>query len=374
MKRPRTTQSNHNKNVAATTTSRPRRIRRSFLLSLMLLLALSKASRSFPSSTFQSSRSSSHHNNNQREQPTALCVFSARSVARYDVIRDWAAKTWVSPDAETPNQPYIQVQSLSQTGEAETQYEQRKAEWANRYTNLESLRETFGSNRNKVWGDLDAPTTRRLYKTLLPKALLELVNLGVHPEDLAPLAYQARVAAKLYARERCQVPSRMAAVFFDGFRQLKRYGKFQTYGMSYQQVWEKYHQHILDESDTSGEHHDLTEEDVTAKICLKILERSCVSNEHVDRWVFNEDAPKVEDCKHLQTIVQTLESDVRRLLDPVIACQQELPQEQQEPKRLWLQQYKTLRLIARARRGHFKSERRRQQQQQQQHPLPSRQN
>lgn len=65
--------------------------------------------------------------------------------------------------------------------------------WADRYTNPSGLREAFGSNKNSFWGDLDAATARKLYKTLLPKALMELAATGVAtPEDLAPLAYQAR--------------------------------------------------------------------------------------------------------------------------------------------------------------------------------------
>ena len=87
----------------------------------------------------------------------------------------------------------------------------RKLEWAGRYTTVDALRETFSGYENKLWGDLQASTARRLYKTLLPRALLDLSQLGVgqlQPQDLAPLAYQARLAAKLYARERCTVPAR----------------------------------------------------------------------------------------------------------------------------------------------------------------------
>jgi hypothetical protein len=266
-------------------------------------------------------------------------------------VREWASKLLVNPQRLTTTTTTTTVRPSNRNSDCAktTQYEQRKAEWANRYTNLDSLRDTFGSNRNKVWGDLDAGTSRRLYKTLLPKALLELVKVGVQPEDLAPLAYQARVAAKLYARERCQVPARTAASLFDGFRQWKRYGKFQTTGMSYDQVWDKYHKVIMEE-ESDGVDSYLTEEDVTAKICLKILERSCVSNEHVDRWVLpREDQGERED---LQSIAQTLESDVRKLLDPMIACKtNNSPQAQQMKKKIrLLKQYRILRLIARARR------------------------
>jgi hypothetical protein len=274
-------------------------------------------------------------------------------------LKDWASKILVNPQSLLPLPQKTKTLSARDAC-SKTEYEQRKAEWANRYTNLDSLRDTFGSNRNKLWGDLDAATSRRLYKTLLPKALLELVKVGVQPEDLAPLAYQARVAAKLYARERCQVPARTAASLFDGFRQWKQYGKFQTNGMSYDQVWDKYHKLIMEEKEDDFAQDDsyyLTPEDVTAKICLKILERSCVSNEHVDRWVLPpEDQGERAD---LQSIAQTLESDVRKLLDPMIACNNngnggtngDDPQSQQSKTttRL-LQQYRILRLIARARR------------------------
>ena len=87
---------------------------------------------------------------------------------------------------------------------------------------------------------------------------------SLHPEDLAPLAYQARVAAKMYARERCQLPARIAANLYDGFRQWKRYGHFNCKGMSYQQLWEKYASVIL--HDVHKNKDDLTVEDVTAKI------------------------------------------------------------------------------------------------------------
>ena len=41
-------------------------------------------------------------------------------------------------------------------------------EWITRYTTLNGLRAAFGENRNKLWGDLDPTTTRKLYKSLLP--------------------------------------------------------------------------------------------------------------------------------------------------------------------------------------------------------------
>jgi hypothetical protein len=243
---------------------------------------------------------------------------------------------------------------------ADADYQRRKAAWAARYTSVDALRSTFGSNRNLLWGDLDAATARRLYKTLLPKALLELYNtgVGVHPSDLAPLAYQARVAAKLYARERCFVPARVAANLYDGFRQWRRYGSFDMAGMSYQQVWNKYAASITDEEDEDceipnsnnnnsssggGRHGDpddgLDERDVTAKICLKILERSCETNQMIDKWVlssknsatntehennsnnipskalsFRKKRAAMAQRRDLQEVTDQLEHDVRQLL------------------------------------------------------------
>jgi len=211
-------------------------------------------------------------------------------------------------------------------------FQLRKDEWARKYTSVDALRETFGRNRNKLWGDLDPTTARRVYKSLLPRALLELHNIGkgvLKPEDLAPLAYRARVAAKLYARERCSLPARIMANLYDGFRQWRKYGHFDTHGMSYQQLWEKYATLVLKEckadaaaaaADDDGEDDD-DEDDLTAKICMKILERSCSTNEMVDNLVLS-NAPSESDMKknqleELERFRATLEDDVRKLLQPL---------------------------------------------------------
>jgi hypothetical protein len=233
----------------------------------------------------------------------------------------------------------VPVSRISAKDDESAAYEKRKEEWARRYTNLENLRETFGSNQNKLWGDLDPSTARRLYRYLMPTALIQLVKVGVQPQDLAPLAYEARVAAKLYARERSIVPVRIAAVLYDGIRQLKRYGRFQSHGMTYDQVWEKYHKVIMDDSEDNI-CDDLCEQDVTAKICLKILERSCSTNESIDRWVLPTDDDK-EQREDLTRMANTLEMDVRKLLDPF--------SDDEPQKLLSLRQYRTLRLVARIR-------------------------
>jgi len=196
----------------------------------------------------------------------------------------------------------------------DTEYQRRKDEWAAKYTSMESLRKRLGRNQNSVWGDLDAGTARRLYKTLLPSALLELYKIGVRAEDLAPLAYSARKAAKLYSRYRCQIPSRVFAHLYDGFRQWRRYGSFDITGISYQQIWEKYSQAIWEESDCDDE--DLTYEDLSSRTCLRILERSCATNQIVDRFCISKKRSE-EDLKDLQHITNQLESDLHELLRPV---------------------------------------------------------
>jgi hypothetical protein len=116
-------------------------------------------------------------------------------------------------------------------------------------------------------------------------------------------------------------------------------------------VWEKYHSQL--EVDA-----DLNEQDVTAKICLKILEQSCATNESVDRWVLPPDDP--EQREDLTKITQTLEHNVRKLLDPI-------QQEHQQPASiLSRRKYRTLRMVARARRraaGHHNKKEQQNQQQ-----------
>ncbi len=248
---------------------------------------------------------------------------------RHEARRHGSLFRWNKTKEHGANLP---VAPKTKQKKEEEDYERRKQEWTLRYTNVDSLRQLFGENRNKLWGDLDATTSRRLYKTLLPRALLEMHKLGIRPEDLAPLAYKARLAAKLYARERSQLPARVGAAAFDGYRQWRRYGKFQPLGMTYPQVWDKYETMILQELGRD-QHSDLTDEDVTAKICLKILERSCQTNERVDRFLFrrspsdddkslsslqiDQDQVRIEHERDLATIIEQLERDVRELLKPI---------------------------------------------------------
>jgi len=194
----------------------------------------------------------------------------------------------------------------------EEEYQRRKREWTDRYTTLDGLRATFGTNKNRFFGDLDATTTRKLYKSLLPSAIHSELAMGVgmRPEELAPLAFEARKAAKLYARERCYVGARWLARLYDGFRQLKQHGRFQMEGMSYDQVWEKYYQRSQEQTNKC--------EDLVAQTSLKILESACRTNPFVDQMTLeNKKRSKHLAPEDLENIAQTLENDVRRLLGSV---------------------------------------------------------
>jgi len=147
-------------------------------------------------------------------------------------------------------------------------------------SDVAALRSLFGRNRNSLWGDLDPPTCRRLYQALLPRTLIRLYREGLAAEELAPLAYEARVAAKVYARERCQVPGRIAAVAYDGFRHLWKYGVWSSKGLTWFELWDKYEAQIKEE--VAEIDPSVREEDLTSKVCLRILERSCVTNSGID--------------------------------------------------------------------------------------------
>jgi hypothetical protein len=179
-------------------------------------------------------------------------------------------------------------------------------EFAARYTNVDTLRQTFGTNKNKLWGDFDPHTTRKLYHVLLPRVMLELYKMGYcqEPQELAPLAYEARVAAKKYARERCIVPGRILSMAYDGFRSWKNYGTWNAEGLSWEQIWYKYEEQVL-QSNPNTEH-------VQHQVCLKILEKSCASNPLVDRLCFHNLSLAEQD--DIARIAQQLDDEMQEIL------------------------------------------------------------
>jgi len=323
---------------------------RSMIQSKLALLSLSK-SQSLPPDFSTSNNKKKIHNNN-----TNITIEDAGHSC-HDRIKV-GRQLFFSTNDNKKTSITVQNQLPLRTVE----YRRRKHEWAKRYTSQNGLREAFGSNRNRFWGDLDAKTARRLYKKLLfPTALSELVlELGdeiIRPEELAPLAYEARKAAKLYVRERCKIPSRVGAYLYDGFRQFRKYGKFQMDGDTYEQLWIRYY-HERDDDDDNDDGNEVvddvddavTEEEIIMQTCQKILEKSCTTNEAIDRFFLKKYNETKEDCddsdendhkrKHLslrdgrqrwrrrrrnvdrynnlllKRITKTLERDVRKLLAP----------------------------------------------------------
>jgi len=141
-------------------------------------------------------------------------------------------------------------------------------------------------------------------------------------KELAPLAYRARLAAKEYARERCILPARIGSMLYDGYRSWRRYGKWNRSGMTWEQIWNKYEDQVLREVEAGATRVDgllegggidgagnaaassssggsmREDEELTARICLRILERSVVTNEAIDRLFLKsitvEDVSKVD--------------------------------------------------------------------------------
>ena len=206
--------------------------------------------------------------------------------------------------------PVSLLRSTPYEYEDDDEHVRRKLEFAARYTDVDTLRRTFGTNKNKLWGDFDAETTRKLYHVLLPRAMLELYRIEgqLRPQELAPLAFEARVAAKKYARERCVVPGRLFSMAFDGFRSLKNYGKWSAEGLSWEQIWHKYESEVLSENFVEDDMHALTHQ-----VCLKILEKSCASNPLMDKMFLTDDINPFAE-QDVARIAQILDQEMQELL------------------------------------------------------------
>ena len=296
-------------------------------------------------SSFQASATKTHSNSGSSTSRTTLSSASSGAILappahhlewlrsleekkKKDKEKDLQHSVWLPADFDWLHKEVHETEDIPLEAVPDFHENAAKDAWAARYASVEALRNTFGRNKNVLWGDLDAVTTRRLYKTLLPRALLELYHCnGASSEDLAPLAYRARVAAKLYARERSTLPTRLGACLFDGIRQFKKYGSFQAAGMTYDQIWEKYAKQVMLEEDWEDE------EDLTSKICYKILQKSCESNPAVDALLLQEDA------NDLQEITRKLEKEVFSLIHDEEAAKQ------------WsVQRFKTLKTLLRIKR------------------------
>ena len=192
------------------------------------------------------------------------------------------------------------------------QKRRRRNRWVRRYGSVDALKQTFGTG--PPWGDLSPTQTRALYHTLLPRTLLALNEMGfVQVEDLAPLAYKARIAAKEYARSRCVWTGRVGVFLFDQYRSLRDRGRLIKPGssssMSWEEIWAKYEKQIVQEYQEKGK--ELNEDDLMTATYMRILERSCSTNQAFDSLFLKRDVDAGID---LQSIAFQLEQDVRAIL------------------------------------------------------------
>jgi len=186
------------------------------------------------------------------------------------------------------------------------EYERIKREYEALYASVDSLRAHFGANKNALFGDLGVTTARQLYKKLVPHLVLELYHKGIRAEDLAPLAYEARKAAKQYTRERSRIHARFLATVFEVFRQFSRYGQFQPQGMTYNQVIDRYRETTSEDEDE--------DEEAMKEVYVKILMKSCQTNDRVDRWALGANYSEEKSWTELSDPDQ-LEKEIMELLE-----------------------------------------------------------
>ncbi|CAM9169245.1 unnamed protein product [Chrysoparadoxa australica] len=145
-------------------------------------------------------------------------------------------------------------------------------------TSVDTYRDVYGARRS-WWGDLSPKDTRHLYHDLLPRSLQFVgpTNSVDDLEERARLASRARHAARLYARERCALPSRVAAHLYDGFRHFQKYGTWRGSGMTWEEIWDKY------EYQVRGEFPSADDDEVRERTCRIILAKSCCTNPMFDK-------------------------------------------------------------------------------------------
>ena len=105
-------------------------------------------------------------------------------------------------------------------------------------TDIDALRKRYGTNKNE-WGDWSQEKTRAFYRTNLPRSLQIDGALGLTLEERAKLASEARHALRVYSRERCFLPYRVAAQVYDGIRHFQLFGYYKCDGMNWSEVQDK---------------------------------------------------------------------------------------------------------------------------------------
>jgi len=231
------------------------------------------------------------------------------------------------------------------------EHERRRDAWLARYGSADALAATFGTADDRSADLLTPAQTRALYHALLPRSLLALSEYGVlDPSDLAPLAYRARIAAKEYARSRSNLKGRVLTGLVDRYRSWKRGGSLLGGGgsdnkasMTWEDVWEKYEAQIMEQEqerareeankkrgrgDNSDNDEETTinidEEEVMMRIYMRILEKSCATNQAFDAVFLNNksngnnaeggDNNNEEEEEYLASISSRLENDINSIL------------------------------------------------------------
>ena len=145
-------------------------------------------------------------------------------------------------------------------------------------TSLESLRKRYGT-RQSLWGEWSNAETRAFYRTQLPRALQIDGALGLTLAERAQLASEARHALRVYSRERCFLPGRLAARIYDGLRHFQLFGYWSCDGMNWTEVQEKY---AKDARIQLGP--DATPAEIEMFVYQKIVDRACATNAIFDHY------------------------------------------------------------------------------------------
>ena len=143
-------------------------------------------------------------------------------------------------------------------------------------TSLEELRKRYGT-RQSLWGEWTNEETRQFYKQQLPRALQIEGALGLSLEERARLASEARHALRVYSRERCHLPGRIAARLYDGLRHWQIFGYWSSDGMTWEEVKRKYGREARLALGANA-----TEDEVAMYIYRRIVDKACTTNSLFD--------------------------------------------------------------------------------------------
>jgi hypothetical protein len=267
----------------------------------------------------------------QQSSSTTCASASTKRSIRHHICSPITITSSSTSLLHSNNDAYSSVEEEGRRGRKKRleklQKQRRRNRWMKRYGTVEALKQTFGTG--PPWGDLSPTQTRSLYHTLLPRSLLALNEMGfVTAEDLAPLAYEARIAAKEYARSRCVWTGRVGVFLFDQYRSLRDKGRLiqpgKSSSMSWEEIWAKYEGQILKEHAEKKKKggmkvKELDEDELMMQTYMRILERSCSTNQTFDKLFLHDkeggnDGGGNNGDISLASIASQLDHDVRTIL------------------------------------------------------------